>query len=179
LLGLITSLLDVSRMEAEEEDLIPEALLCSDLIEEAVAAMRPAAKKGLQLSLAPYAGEVRIHANRRALAQILLNLVGNAVKFTEQGQVQVQLRQQHQGGITSWIDVIDTGCGISEQDQHKLFRAFTQLDAKPSRKHEGMGQGLYLSQKLAHLMGGTITVQSRPGSGQPRDRPPPLAAGPP
>ena len=167
LLGLITSLLDVSRMEDEEEDLIPETLLCSELIEEAVAAMRPAAiKKGLQLSLAPYAGEVRIHANRRALAQILLNLVSNAVKFTEQGQVQVRLRQQHQGeSLTSWIDVIDTGCGISEQDQQKLFRAFTQLDAKASRKHEGMGQGLYLSQKLAHLMGGTITVQSRPGAG--------------
>jgi PAS domain S-box-containing protein len=167
LLGLITSLLDVSRMEDEEEDLIPEALLCSELIEEAVAAMRPAAiKKGLQLSLAPYAGEVRIHANRRALAQILLNLVSNAVKFTEQGQVQVKLRQQHQGEIlTSWVDVIDTGCGISEQDQQKLFRAFTQLDAKASRKHEGMGQGLYLSQKLAHLMGGTITVQSQPGAG--------------
>lgn len=167
LLGLITSLLDVSRMEAEEEDLIPEALLCSELIEEAVAAMRPAAiKKGLQLSLAPYAGEVRIHVNRRALAHILLNLVSNAVKFTEQGQVQVKLRQQHQGeSLTSWVDVIDTGCGISEQDQQKLFRAFTQLDAKPSRKHEGMGQGLYLSQKLAHLMGGTITVQSRPGAG--------------
>lgn len=167
LLGLITSLLDVSRMQAEEEDLIPEALLCSELIEEAVAAMRPAAiKKGLQLSLSPYAGEVRIHANRRALAHILLNLVSNAVKFTEHGQVQVKLRQQHRGeSLTSWVDVIDTGCGISEQDQQKLFRAFTQLDATASRKHEGMGQGLYLSQKLAHQMGGSITVQSRPGAG--------------
>jgi len=167
LLGLITSLLDVSRMEAEEQDLIPEAVLCSELIEEAVAVLRPAAvKKGLQLVLAPYVGEVRIHANRRALAQILLNLVSNAIKFTEQGQVQVKLRQQHRGErLTSWIDVTDTGCGISEQDQQKLFRAFTQLDATASRKHEGMGQGLYLSQKLAHLMGGTISVQSRPGAG--------------
>ncbi|MFI2901492.1 ATP-binding protein, partial [Klebsiella aerogenes] len=66
---------------------------------------------------------------------------------------------------TSWIEVSDSGCGISEQDQQKLFRAFTQLDATASRKHEGMGQGLYLSQKLANLMGGSITVQSRVGTG--------------
>ncbi|MCO4858455.1 PAS domain S-box protein [Herbaspirillum sp. WGmk3] len=167
LLGLITSLLDVSRMEAEAEDLIPEALLCSELIEEAVAVVRPAAmKKGLQLELAPYAGEVRIHANRRALAQILMHLVGNAIKFTDRGQVLVKLRQQrHDKTLTSWIEVSDSGCGISEQDQQKLFRAFTQLDATASRKHEGMGQGLYLSQKLANHMGGTITVQSRVGTG--------------
>ncbi|BEV14291.1 PAS domain S-box protein [Herbaspirillum sp. DW155] len=167
LLELITSLLDVSRMEAEEADLIPEALLCSELIEEAVAVLRPAAiKKGLQLNLAAYTGEVRIHANRRALTQILLNLVSNAIKFTERGQVQVKLRQQrHAAGLTSWIEVRDSGCGISEEDQRKLFRAFTQLDATASRRHDGMGQGLYLSQKLANLMGGTISVQSQAGAG--------------
>lgn len=167
LLTLITGLLDVSRLETEDADLIPEDLLCSELIEQAVATLRPAAiKKGLQLVLAPHAGEVRIHTNRRALAQILLNLIGNAIKFTERGQVQVQLRQQHHAaGLTSWIEVSDTGCGIREDDQQRLFRAFTQLDATASRRHEGMGQGLYLSQKLANLMGGAITVQSQVGTG--------------
>lgn len=167
LLGLITSLLDVSRMEAEDADLIPEALLCSQLIDQTVAVLRPAAaKKGLLLEVLPCPAETVIHANRRALGQILLNLVGNAIKFTERGQVQVLLRQCLQGGhLTTCIDVQDSGCGISEQNQQKLFRAFTQLDASASRKHAGMGQGLYLSQKLAHLMGGAINVQSQVGQG--------------
>ncbi|MBG7619531.1 PAS domain S-box protein [Herbaspirillum sp. AP02] len=167
LLGLITSLLDVSRMETEDADLIPEALLCSQLIDETVAALRPAAaKKGLLLEVQPATGETVIHTNRRALAQILLNLVGNAIKFTEHGQVQVRWHQQpHDGSTITFIEVQDSGCGISEQDQQKLFRAFTQLDASASRKHDGMGQGLYLSQKLAHLMGGAISVQSQVGQG--------------
>ncbi|MCI1016782.1 PAS domain S-box protein [Herbaspirillum sp. C7C2] len=173
LLGLITSLLDVSRMETEDADLIPEALLCSQLIDETVSMLRPAAeKKGLLLEVEAGAGaeagtrETVIHTNRRALGQILLNLVGNAIKFSEHGQVRVRWRQQpHGDSTTTFIEVQDSGCGISEQDQQKLFRAFTQLDASASRKHEGMGQGLYLSQKLAHLMGGAISVQSQVGQG--------------
>jgi len=167
LLGLITSLLDVSRMEEDSPDMIPESLLCSDIIQEAAAALRPAAvRKHLQLDVELCADEAALYINRRALYRILNNLLGNAIKFTEQGEVSIHLRQHvHPGGITTWIDVQDSGCGISEGDLDKLFRAFTQLDASASRKHEGMGQGLYLSQKLAALLGGSISVESRLGAG--------------
>ncbi|MBV8623738.1 MAG: PAS domain S-box protein [Herbaspirillum sp.] len=167
LLGLITSLLDISRIDEGSSDMIPETLLCSELIQEAAAALRPAAvRKHLQLEVELCADETALHLNRRALSRILDNLVGNAIKFTEQGMVSIHLRQQaYPGGMTTWISVQDTGCGISEAGQDKLFRAFTQLDASASRKHAGMGQGLYLSQKLAALLGGSISVESQVGTG--------------
>ncbi len=166
LLALITSLLEISRME-ETDAQAAESLLCSELIQETAAALRPAAaQKGLRLDLQLCDSETRLVTQRQALSQILFNLAGNAIKFTDHGQVLIALRQQaHAHGLTTTIEVRDSGCGISQADQHKLFRAFSQIDASASRRHEGMGQGLYLSQKLAAMLGGTISVESQVGVG--------------
>lgn len=167
LLGLITSLLDISRMDDNAAEMVPERLLCSDLLTQTVEALRSAAlDKQLPLELDLCADEQPLYLNRPALSRILHNLTANAIKFTEQGQVRLQLRQQRDGSIlTTRISVQDSGCGIGQADQARLFRAFTQLDASASRKHEGMGQGLYVSQKLARLLGGSIAVESQPGQG--------------
>jgi protein-histidine pros-kinase len=106
-----------------------------------------------------------VQTDRRMLTQIVLNLVGNAVKFTDQGCVSLQLARRTTGGSgVVEIAVVDTGIGIRAEDQNKLFEAFAQLD-DPQRRHQGTGLGLHLSQKLAELLGARITVQSKHGNG--------------
>jgi signal transduction histidine kinase len=108
-----------------------------------------------------------LQTDRRAFAQIVINLVGNAIKFTEQGLVRVELTRSaadaEEGGIV--VNVSDTGCGIAEQDLPRLFQSFTQLDPSSTRLHEGSGLGLHLSQRLADLIGGRISCRSELGRG--------------
>jgi signal transduction histidine kinase len=121
---------------------------------------------GLILDVPMPAGDLVIQSDRRALSQILLNLANNALKFTEQGSVRLELSQQAENGqLRTTIQVIDTGIGIHPADQMRLFHAFTQVDASLKRRHEGTGLGLHLSQKLAELLGGRITFQSEPDVG--------------
>jgi len=107
-----------------------------------------------------------VNTDRRALSQILLNLTYNAIKFTDHGEVRIELSRYFDNGISSTeIGVIDTGIGIKPDDQEKLFHAFTQVDASNSRRFEGTGLGLYLSQKLAELLEGRIAMRSEYGKG--------------
>jgi protein-histidine pros-kinase len=164
LLSLINELLDLAKVESGKASLVPELLDCAALLREVEEALRPLAdQKGLALSLVLPPEDVKMRADRRAVKQIVINLVNNAIKFTDRGSVHVAVRSN--GDALAEISVSDTGSGIGPEDQVRLFRPFTQLDGSATRRHEGTGLGLHLSQKLAELMGGHISMQSEVGSG--------------
>jgi len=167
LLSLINDLLDVARIEAGKVELSLEPVSLQSVIQEVAAALRPMAEnKGLQFDVSVPFDEVVRLSDRRALSQILLNLLNNAIKFTEKGSVRIrlQLRGEAGRGITE-ISVTDTGIGIRSEDLPKLFQAFAQLDRTSRRRDEGTGLGLYLCQKLAELLGGLITFETEFGHG--------------
>jgi protein-histidine pros-kinase len=100
------------------------------------------------------------------LSQIAINLINNAIKYTDSGSVVLTVsRDESMGECATVLAVRDTGCGIPAEDQEKLFKAFSQLDSSTTRKHEGTGLGLHLSQMLAGLIGGSITCASELGHG--------------
>jgi len=167
LLSLINDLLDVAKIQSGKVELNREPVSCREALEEVVAALRPSAEaKGLRLSAEVDPAGTEVLADRRALNQILINLTNNAIKFTEQGEVAV--RVQRRGGDSSpLVDfrVSDTGCGISPEDQARLFHAFAQVGVARAGPAEGTGLGLHLSRMLAELMGGAISLESEPGGG--------------
>jgi two-component system sensor histidine kinase/response regulator len=167
LLSLINDILDVAKIEAGKVTLAVERVQCQDLLRETADALRQlAAQKGLSLSLDLPGLPVVIDTDRRALTQIIINLVNNAIKFTDQGGVTVGLRQRADGDVTITEFVItDTGAGIKSEDQSKLFQAFSQLDSTSTRHAEGAGLGLYLCQNLANLLGGRLHFTSDYGTG--------------
>jgi adenylate cyclase len=99
------------------------------------------------------------------LRQILLNLLSNACKFTKQGEVKLQARKVANGGNGVELAVVDTGIGMTAEQQAKLFEEFSQADAATARRFGGTGLGLAISRKLARMMGGDVTVASEPGKG--------------
>lgn len=117
---------------------------------------------------------VYIHADRHRLTQVLLNLMGNALKFTTQGHVTLRVQQTSEGVMFS---VEDTGLGISETDQARIFQRFEQADPNTQRQYGGYGLGLSISQRLVTLMGGRMCVQSVPGQGSTFGFTLPLSAG--
>jgi len=167
LLSLINDMLDVAKIESGKVELILEPVVCQQLIKEMAEALRPLVEqKGLDFRVKMPSDDVMIKTDRRALSQILINLANNAIKFTEHGEVVIHLAQRivNEQRVTE-ISVSDTGAGIKADDQAKLFQAFTQLDSSSTRRFEGTGLGLYLSQKLAGLIDGRLSFQSEYGSG--------------
>jgi two-component system sensor histidine kinase/response regulator len=167
LLSLINDILDVAKIEAGKVTLELESVQCQSLVSEVVDTLRPlAAQKGLALDMNLAAEPIVLQTDRRALTQILINLANNAIKFTDTGTVTVTLaqRQGESQGIIEF-SVADSGAGIREEDQAKLFQAFSQLDSTSTRHAEGAGLGLYLCQNLANLIGGTLLFKSDFGHG--------------
>lgn len=163
LLALITDVLDLSKIEAGRMELNRELVdlptLCSTLVGVLQARIQA---KGLTLKVET--GDVtRITADARKLSQILLNLLGNAIKFTAGGGAIALAVRRTAGGVA--IDVTDTGIGIRPEDQRLLFQPFTQVDTSLARRHEGTGLGLALTRRLVELHGGTISVDSALGQG--------------
>ena len=105
---------------------------------------------------------IRMTSDVDKIRQILVNLAGNAVKFTDSGEIRLELEKRN--GEVRFI-VRDTGIGISRQDLDRLFKPFAQLDTRLTRRHGGTGLGLYISRGLAELLGGRIEVESEPGKG--------------
>jgi signal transduction histidine kinase len=167
LLSLINDILDVAKIEAGKITLTLETVHYQQLIGEVADQLRPLAQqKGLDLQIALPDAPIQVETDRRALAQILINLVNNAIKFTERGTVRVSLKQRSDGGHTlTEMSVADSGAGIREEDQSKLFQAFSQLDSTSTRHAEGAGLGLYLCQNLANLLGGKLSFTSNFGHG--------------
>ena len=167
LLSLINDLLDLAKIESGKVEINLESTSCQQVIDEVASTLRPLAeKKGLAFELLMPTDEIRLQTDRRALSQIVINLASNGIKYTLQGRVTVALaRRQDQGHSYVDIEVADTGMGIRGEDQAKLFQAFTQLDSSSTRRYEGTGLGLHLSQKLSALIGGRISFRSEFGQG--------------
>jgi len=142
---------------------------CLAVIDEVVAALRPQAEgKGLALTVTLPDPPVMLRTDRRALRQIVFNLIGNAIKFTESGGVGLSLHaglSPRTGLHRTEIRVDDTGVGIPAADHDRLFGAFSRIDANRPSAPEGTGLGLHLSQKLAELLGGKIEFRSESGKG--------------
>jgi len=162
LLELINDVIDVSKIEAGKTDLNIEAFDLSELTHEVKESFAVAtSNKGLTLEL-PTEGTIRVTSDRRRIKQILVNLVGNAVKFTEKGTVAISLAESETG---MQVRVRDTGVGMDKQDMERLFRAFSRIHIQRNPAVEGTGLGLYLSRRIAELLGGEITAESEPDRG--------------
>jgi signal transduction histidine kinase len=168
LLRLIDELLDLSKMEAGRIELSPEPFEVATLVREVAETVRPLAERkevALDASAAPDPGWVL--ADRVRLRQVLLNLVANAVKFTERGTVRIDARCEGAAGEmgTAVFRVRDTGIGITPEQMERLFQPFVQADASTTRRYGGTGLGLAIAERFCRLMGGSITVESVPGAG--------------
>ncbi len=169
LLTIINDILDYSKIEAGKLELEQRPF---HLITTATAAVefmrRQAREKGLELSLVSAPGfRSTLMGDAGRVRQVILNLVGNAIKFTEKGSITVEIDDapSTNGSRFLRVQVRDTGVGIAPDKQHLLFRKFTQTDASTSRRFGGTGLGLAISKQLIELMGGTIGVESREGEG--------------
>jgi signal transduction histidine kinase len=167
LLSLINDILDVAKIEAGKVTLELQKVQCQSVVRDVVDTLRPLAlQKNLTLELDLADTPIVLETDQRALTQILLNLGNNAIKFTESGSVRVSLTQrQGEGQQMIEFSVADSGAGIREEDQAKLFQAFSQLDSTSTRHAEGAGLGLYLCQNLANLIGGSLFFKSDFGQG--------------
>jgi signal transduction histidine kinase len=169
LMVLVNDLLDLSKLEAGRIDLNLENFQVSQPALEVVGMFQAsAAQKGLALT-----SNIQLDPNYKAIGdaakirQVLQNLVQNAIKFTDTGTIEVNANVETEDGSRKNVrfEVIDSGGGISESDQSKLFQLFVQIDGSSTRRHGGTGLGLALSKKLIELMGGSIGVKSVPGQG--------------
>jgi PAS domain S-box-containing protein len=169
LLRLINDILDLSKVEAGQLQVIAEAFDVHALLKELEALFRKTvAEKGLVLSISIDPDVPRyLVADELRLRQILVNLVGNAIKFTERGRIDVDLAIAAQAGgeLRLCVQVTDTGIGITPEQLAHLFAPFTQADESISRRFGGSGLGLSISKRLVSLMGGEISVSSQPGMG--------------
>lgn len=163
LLELINDLLDLSRVEADKENLNLEVLQVEDICQACLSLVQERANsQGLKLSVAIAANATTCIADKRRLKQVLFNLLSNSVKFTQSGSITLKVDKAK--GIIQF-SVIDTGIGISGMHQTHIFEPFVQLDNGLTGKHEGTGLGLALTRRLAQLHGGEVTVSSELGRG--------------
>src|SRR6202040_1173979 len=170
LLTVINDILDISKLEAGKIELEAIDFDLVDTVESAVGLLGPKAnEKGIELGvLIEPAARAGFRGDPPRLRQILLNLVGNAVKFTDQGSVSVEVGMRPPGGSglpKVRFTVTDTGIGMSEEVQEKLFRKFSQADSSITRRFGGTGLGLAVAKQLLELMGGEIGVESILGDG--------------
>jgi signal transduction histidine kinase len=169
LLRLLDNVLDLSKMEAEKLDLQQVPFDLHKLVRETIKGFAPqAAQKRLALthSIAARVPD-RVTGDPARLRQVLINLLGNAIKFTDRGSVEVRVGVEAASNIAVSLQfaVKDTGIGIAKDQQGIIFQAFSQADASMTRRHGGSGLGLTISARLVELMGGAIWLESQPGQG--------------
>jgi len=167
LLALINDILDLSKIEAGKMELNLETFAVEPLVEEIAATVRPlAGKNGNRIDVACAGGVGTMRADPTRVRQTLLNLAGNAAKFTANGRVEILVAREEEDG-RDWIvmQVGDTGIGMAPEQTARLFEEFIQADASTTRKYGGTGLGLAISRRFCRMMGGDITVESEPGRG--------------
>jgi methyl-accepting chemotaxis protein len=161
LLALINDVIDISKIEADKIEAGISTFNLADVIRDVGITFGPAAQdRGLVLTM-EIPGPITITSDERRIRQIIMNLVSNAIKFTDTGSVGVTVAQK---GMVVEVSVRDTGIGIGKEDLEQLFRPFSRI-AMQGRLTEGTGLGLYLSKKLARFLGGDITAESEPHAG--------------
>jgi PAS domain S-box-containing protein len=165
LLTVVNDILDFSKIEAGKLDIEDTDFLLRPLAEEVAALLAPAAQaKGLEVTaLVDPDVPAAVRGDPHRLRQVVTNLLGNAVKFTEHGEVAFRVSTVEGGGIR--LTVRDTGIGISPEHGRRLFEAFSQADASTTRRYGGTGLGLTISRQLVELMGGTLDFTSTEGAG--------------
>ncbi|MGC4048975.1 MAG: ATP-binding protein [Paludibaculum sp.] len=169
LLHILNDILDFSKIEAGKLDIAVAPFRLSELLDGVCSTFLAGARErgiGLKWSIAPGVPEW-LECDARRIRQVLLNLVGNALKFTHEGEVRVaaSIRPVDDGGMELHFAVSDTGIGIPESARTLIFEAFRQADGTTSRNYGGTGLGLTISSRLVRLMGGSISVESEPGQG--------------
>ena len=169
LLAIINDILDFSKVEAGQLRLEREPFDLRQLVAgvaDLLAAKAQAKSLALKVEVDPDVPET-LRSDGGRLRQVLVNLVGNGIKFTEQGEVCVRVRcaQRNEARVRLRFEVQDSGPGIRPEDQARLFQPFTQLDATSARRHGGTGLGLAISRRIVELLDGTIGVRSTPGHG--------------
>lgn len=163
LLMLINDILDISRIEAGHEEIEITKFNAQNLIDEVVSMIQPQAKqKNIEIIYEPSGSDLFIHSDADKCAHILQNLIGNAVKFTEKGKVDISAQLN---GNNLEIKVTDSGIGISADNLRHIFDEFRQADGGTARRFGGSGLGLAIAKKYSNLLGGTILVKSIPDKG--------------
>jgi signal transduction histidine kinase/CheY-like chemotaxis protein len=167
LLGLINDVLDLSKIEAGKMDLYLETFDVCKLVQEVIATAQPLIdRNGNRVTVECPADFGQMHADATKLRQILLNLLSNASKFTDHGEIHLRVsREQRAEGASIILRVRDSGIGMTPEQVGKLFQAFSQADQSTSAKYGGTGLGLAISRQFALLMGGDISVESAAGKG--------------
>jgi signal transduction histidine kinase len=163
LVHIIEEILTFSRVEAGKEPLLPEMADGAAIANAVVELFEPqAGSKHLRMQIEIPPAPVMLFTDTTKLRQILINIVGNAMKFTETGEVDIAVESR---ADRVYFVVRDTGPGMTAEDLERIFDPFTQLDQSLSRSKGGTGLGLPVSRKLAHLLGGDLVVTSVPGEG--------------
>jgi signal transduction histidine kinase len=167
LLALINDILDLSKIEAGRMELHLEDFALAPIIDNVVKTIEPlAAKNENRVAVCCDAAIGRLHGDQMRLRQALLNLMSNANKFTERGTITVDARQAQENGC-DWVTIAvsDTGIGMTPEQMGKLFQEFSQASSSTASKYGGTGLGLAISKRFCQMMGGDITVESKPGRG--------------
>jgi CheY-like chemotaxis protein/anti-sigma regulatory factor (Ser/Thr protein kinase) len=170
LLGVINDILDMSKIEAGKLELSVGPFVFAEMIESVVSIQRFRPDGKLQNIVTQLDSRIPavLNGDKQRLAQVVANLLSNAVKFTPEGgdiTVDAVLLDEEDDLCTLQIDVVDTGIGITEEEQSRLFRSFEQANNSTSREYGGTGLGLAISKRIAQAMGGDITVESELGKG--------------
>ncbi|MDQ7825212.1 MAG: response regulator [Candidatus Eremiobacteraeota bacterium] len=167
LLALINDILDLSKIEAGKLELYLETFEIHKAVMEIVGTTEPLVKKKnntLTINCPESLGSM--HADLTRIRQCMLNLISNAAKFTENGAITLKVsREYHEEGDWIHLSVSDTGIGMTEEQLGRLFQSFSQADASTAKKFGGTGLGLAISRRFCRMMGGEVTVTSRPGEG--------------
>lgn len=168
LLAIINDILDFSKIEAGKIQLASDEFRLADLVQDTLSLIEERARsKSLEVKSVCSPADLNLRGDKTRLQQALLNFLGNALKFTEQGGITLNCRIEEETG-TGYLmrfEVSDTGIGMTDEQQSRVFEAFEQADSSSSRRYQGTGLGLTITKRIAQLMGGETGVTSTPGQG--------------